>query len=137
MKYLFIDIRKSDSVYNKQFIKDDNYSYYNIPMNMMRFNKEKIIQHLKYYDLIYLVCESEKQSKFIKNKYFNEHEKIKVSKELQFSRLLDGKNEINLNNNIVKVFISDKKSFNLYSLTRIIQIILGTLILTLGGYTIK
>jgi hypothetical protein len=48
MKYLFIDIRKSDEVYSKYFDQSQEYSFYNIPMNMIRFNAETIINHLKY-----------------------------------------------------------------------------------------
>ena len=39
MKYLFIDIRKNDKVFTKQFNNSNEYSFYNIPMNMIRFNK--------------------------------------------------------------------------------------------------
>ncbi len=46
MKYLFIDIRKSDEVYSKHFDQYHQYSFYNIPMNMIRFNAQTIIKHL-------------------------------------------------------------------------------------------
>jgi len=36
MKYLFIDIRKSDEVYSKHFDQSQEYTFYNIPMNMIR-----------------------------------------------------------------------------------------------------
>ena len=48
MKYLFIDIRKSDEVYSKHFDQSQEYSFYNIPMNMIRFNADTIINHLEY-----------------------------------------------------------------------------------------
>ncbi len=48
MKYLFIDIRKSDEVYSKHFDQSQEYSFYHIPMNMIRFNAETIINHLEY-----------------------------------------------------------------------------------------
>ena len=37
MKYLFIDIRKSDEVYSKHFDQHSQigHSFYNIPMNMI------------------------------------------------------------------------------------------------------
>jgi hypothetical protein len=47
MKYLFIDIRKSDEVYSKHFDQSQEYSFYNIPMNMIRFNAPTIINHLE------------------------------------------------------------------------------------------
>ena len=46
MKYLFIDIRKSDEAYARHFDKSQEYSFYNIPMNMIRFNAQTIINHL-------------------------------------------------------------------------------------------
>ena len=58
MKYLFIDIRKSDEVYSKHFDQSQEYSFYNIPMNMIRFNADTIINHLEYFDEIYIVCQS-------------------------------------------------------------------------------
>ena len=54
MKYLFIDIRKSDEVYAKHFDESQEYSFYNIPMDMIRFNAQTIINHLEYIDEIYL-----------------------------------------------------------------------------------
>ena len=50
MKYLFIDIRKSDEVYAKHFGQSQDYSFYNIPMNMIRFNAQTIIKNLDYVD---------------------------------------------------------------------------------------
>jgi hypothetical protein len=47
MKYLFIDIRKSDEVYSKRFSHSQEYKFYNIPMNMIRFNADTIIEHFK------------------------------------------------------------------------------------------
>ena len=55
MKYLFIDIRKSDEVYTKHFDQSQEYSFYNIPMNMIRFNAQTIIDHLEYVDEIFSV----------------------------------------------------------------------------------
>lgn len=52
MKYLFIDIRKSDEVYSKRFAYSEKYSVYNIPMNMIRFNDRQIVKHLEYVDVI-------------------------------------------------------------------------------------
>jgi hypothetical protein len=134
MKYLFIDIRKSDEVYAKHFDQSQEYSFYNIPMNMIRFNAQTIIKHLDYVDEIYIVCQSASRSQFIKNKYFNHHEKIKVSKNLQFSKLNYGLNKVSLNNTDMKINIVGSNSFNFYNVMRIIQTILGIIMLSVGGY---
>jgi rhodanese-related sulfurtransferase len=84
MKYLFIDIRKSDEVYSKHFDQSSPIgpSFYNIPMNMIRFNAQTIINNLEYVDEIYIICETGNRSQFIKNKYFKEYERIKVDNNL-------------------------------------------------------
>jgi len=136
MKYLFIDIRKSDEVYRKRFAVSTKYSTYNIPMNMIRFNDKNIIKHLEYVDEIYIVCQSGSRSKFIKDKYFSDYENIKVSKNLQFIKLKLGMNNVNLSGNKnVDVTVVGNNQFNLYNITRIIQLMLGSLILLLAGYT--
>lgn len=136
MKYIFIDIRKSDEVYSKRFGLSNAYSTYNIPMNMIRFNVENIMNHLNYVDVIYIVCQSGSRSKFIKDKYFSNYENIKVNKNLQFKNLNIGNNDVKLseNENIDASVIGDEQ-FNLYSIARIIQFILGISIILLGGYT--
>jgi len=136
MKYLFIDIRKSDEVYAKHFDQSQEYSFYNIPMNMIRFNAQTIINHLEYIDEIYIVCQSASRSQFIKDKYFSEYQRIKVSKNLQFSHLKHGLNNVALDNNTtMRINIIGSNSFNFYNVMRIIQTFLGSLIILLGGYT--
>lgn len=135
MKYLFIDIRKSDEVYAKYFAKSDKYSFYNIPMNMIRFNAQTIIDHLEYVDEIYIVCESANRSQFIKDKYFSSNEKIKVSKNLQFSNLQHGSNNVSINETTkMNIDIIGSNSFNYYSDMRIIQTILGSIMILVGLY---
>jgi hypothetical protein len=135
MKYLFIDIRKSDEVYSKHFDQSQEYSFYNIPMNMIRFNAETIIRHLEYVDEIYIVCQSATRSQFIKNKYFNDYKNIKVNKKLQFSNLNYGSNNVSLNENTnMKINIVGSNSFNFYSVMRIIQTIMGIIMLSIGIY---
>lgn len=135
MKYLFIDIRKSDEVYSKHFDQSQEYSFYNIPMNMIRFNAQTIINHLEYFDEIYIVCQTARRSQFIKNKYFNNHTRIKVSKNLQFSNLKYGSNNISLNENTdMKINIIGSNSYNFYSVMRIIQTIMGLIMLCIGIY---
>jgi hypothetical protein len=135
MKYLFIDIRKSDEVYSKHFDQSQQYSFYNIPMNMIRFNAETIIRHLEYVDEIYIVCQTAKRSQFIKNKYFNEYKRIKVNQKLQFSNLNYGPNNVSLNKNTeMRINIVGSDSFNFYSVMRIIQTIMGIIMLSVGIY---
>ena len=137
MKYLFIDIRKSDEVYSKRFYKvSKKYEVYNIPMNMIRFNINTIIKHTKWVDKIYIVCNSAKRSQVIKDKYFSDVENILVSKNLQMNNLNIGENEVILSGEKINIQIIGNDSFNLYNIMRITQIILGTLILLLGGFTL-
>lgn len=135
MKYLFIDIRKSDEVYAKHFDQSKEYSFYNIPMNMIRFNAQTIINHLEYIDEIYIVCQSANRSQFIKDKYFNDYKKIKVSQSLQFSNLHHGLNNVSLNETTdMKINIVGSNSFNFYNVMRIIQTILGIIMILVGAY---
>ena len=135
MKYLFIDIRKSDEVYSKHFDQSQEYSFYNIPMNMIRFNAQTIIKHLDYVDEIYIVCQSANRSQFIKNKYFNDYKRIKVSQTLQFSNLKYGLNNVSLNEKTdMRINIVGSNSFNFYSVMRIIQTIMGIIMLSVGLY---
>ena len=135
MKYLFIDIRKSDEVYSKHFDQSPEYSFYNIPMNMVRFNAETIIKHLEYVDEIYIVCQSANRSQFIKNKYFNDYNRIKVNQKLQFSNLNYGSNNVSIDGNTdMRINIVGSNSFNFYSVMRIIQTIMGIIMLSIGIY---
>lgn len=135
MKYLFLDIRKSDEVYSRHFAVSPEYSFYVIPMNMIRFNKATILSHLDYFDEIYIVCESAKRSRFIKDKYFNDYRRIKVSETLQFSNLHHGSNKLWLNENReMRITIAGSNSFNFYSIMRIIQTLMGIIMLSVGAY---
>ena len=135
MKYLFIDIRKSDEVYSKHFDQSQEYSFYNIPMNMIRFIAETIINHLEYVDEIYIVCNSANMSQFIKNKYFNNYKRIKINKKLQFSNLKYGSNNVSIDGNTdMRINIVGSNSFNFYSVMRIIQTIIGIIMLLVGIY---
>ena len=86
-----------------------------------------IIAHLQWVKRIYLVCDTGRRSAYIKAKYFGDVSGIVVVPELQFSRLNHGNN---------RVVLSDGQSFNIpvvgnmgiYSITRLIQIMLGTII---------
>ena len=135
MKYLFIDIRKSDEVYSKHFDQSQEYSFYNIPMNMIRFNAQTIINHLEYVDEIYIVCQSANRSQFIKDKYFNDYKRIKVCQKLQFSKLNYGSNKVSLNNTDMRINIIGSNAFNFYSVMRILQTIMGIIMILIGGYT--
>ncbi len=105
-------------------------------MNMIRFNAQTIINHLEYYDEIYIVCQSASRSQFIKDKYFNNYEKIKVSKNLQFVNLKHGLNNVTLNENTtMRINIIGSNSFNFYNVMRILQTVLGLIMILVGGYT--
>jgi hypothetical protein len=133
MKYLFIDIRKSDEVYARRFAQSQEYSFYNIPMDMIRFNAQTIINHLKYVDEIYIVCQSSNRSKFIKNKYFSHYKRIKVCKKLQFSNLNYGLNNVSLHGGAnIRINVVGSNSFNFYSVMRIIQTIMGIIMISVG-----
>lgn len=140
-KYLFIDIRRSDEVYNRRFEKSNGYGVYNIPMNMIRFNVDMIKKHLEYFDEIYIVCYSSARSRFIKEKYFSNEPKIKVSNKIQFKNLKNGNNTIEFLNDVdgpvtkLNINVVQTSTFNLYNMMRIIQLVLGSMILFLGGYT--
>lgn len=136
MKYLFIDIRKSDEVYSKHFGMSGDYKFYNIPMEMIRFNKNTIKKSLEYVNEIYIVCQSGARSQYIKKKYFATDYNIKVINELQFNNLNYGYNTIKLSSDVIKVYVEGKAGFNFYSIMRIIQTLLGLLILILGGITL-
>jgi hypothetical protein len=102
---------------------------------MIRFNAKTIINHLEYVDEIYIICQSASRSQFIKNKYFNNYKRIKVSEKLQFSNLKYGLNNISLNENTnIKINIIGSNSFNFYSVMRIIQTIMGIIMLSVGIY---
>lgn len=135
MKYLFIDIRKSDDAYSKHFDQSKEYSFYNIPMNMIRFNAQTIINHLEYVDEIYIVCQSGNTSQFIKNKYFSDYNRIKVNEKLQFYNLNYGVNNVAITENTnIKINIVGSNSFNFYSAMRIIQTIMGIIMISVGIY---
>ena len=132
---LFIDIRKSDEVFSNRLEQSDEYGLYFFPMNMIRFNKEEIIKHLNYFNNIFIICQSANRSKYIKDKYFSDYSKIKVHKSIQFSNLKHGSNKVQIDGNRLTLNVIGSNSFNLYSIMRIVQLMLGTLILILGGYT--
>ena len=88
---------------------------------MIRFNAETIINHLDYFHEIYIVCQSAKRSRFIKNKYFSHYNRIKVDEKLQFSKLNYGSNNVSLNDTVMRINIVGSNSFNFYSVMRIVQ----------------
>jgi rhodanese-related sulfurtransferase len=138
-KFILIDIRNSDEVLFKHFDSNKMNNFYNIPANMIRFNKKVILSHLDYVDLIYLVCNSSKRSQFIKNKYFSDEPRVVVDELLQFQNF-NKSGEYNLvlkNNKNIKVFINGTFKYNFYNLTRIIQTILGSIMIIVGLYLLK
>lgn len=126
----FIDIRNPDELMMKR-LTDNN--YVNLPMNTIRFNLNFIKLLTSAYDKIYIICHSGARSLFIYNKYFKDKEefkKVHVNKDIQFLKLNDGKNIITTKSNkelIINVKSSNK--FNFYNITRIIQFIMGIVLL--------
>jgi len=146
-QYILIDIRSDAEVYNKRIDTESpmkfatpgaEYSVYMIPMNMIQFNRENIINHLQWVDKIFIVCNSGRRSKFIKDKYFADQPNIIYDKLLQFNNFNLAANTISVQSgndtitfNIPVVYAGDNR---IYSITRIVQIMLGILIIltTLG-----
>ena len=130
-KYILVDIRSSDEVFSKHFDGNKMTNFYNIPMNMIRFNVKGLESHLQYVEKIFLICRSGVRSQFIKDKYFKDNDKVIVDKSLQFKNFTNkGENTITLDNGEkMTVFIEGTFSFNLYNLTRIIQLMLGSIII--------
>lgn len=129
---LYIDIRRSDELMTKRFDGSIMNNFYSIPANHIRFNREIILNHLEYVDSIYLVCATGNRSQFIKDKYFSNDNRIIVNNNISFSNFPNVKGEhiIKLGNGkIDKIWITGTFKFNLYSITRIMQIIMGTVIL--------
>lgn len=136
MTTLIVDIRRSDEVYQKRFQHSNNLKIYHIPMNMIRFNRDMIVDHLQYVDKIFIVCKSGKRSQFIKDKYFKDEDNIKVNNNLQFQNFEMGENNVLLSDtSSLKVNIIGTNKFNMYNMMRIIQTVLGLMILIMGGYT--
>jgi hypothetical protein len=128
----FIDIRRSDEVMTKRFDGSKMNNFYNIPANHIRFNREIILNHLEYFDRIYLVCASANRSQMIKDKYFPNDNRIMVSKDISFNNFpnIKGEHIIELGDSKVdKVWITGTFAFNLYNMTRIMQIIVGMIML--------
>ena len=139
-KNILIDIRASDEVLTKRFDDSKMTNFYNIPMNMIRFNRRVILNHLEYVDNIYLVCSTSRRSKIIKDKYFPNEDRIKVNKALSFKYLPDvkGMHIVELGDGIVeKVYLTGTFGFNLYNMTRFMQVFVGTVMLICGLFLLK
>lgn len=130
---LYIDIRASDEVQSLRFDPTHMTNYYNIPMNMVKFNKEVILKHLEYYNTVYIVCRTGSRSSFIKNKYFKNEPRVKIDKSLASINFVVGKQDITLQDgSLITLWITGNQQYNLYNITRIIQIMLGVILLTCG-----
>lgn len=82
------------------------------------------------------MCQSGSRSKFIKDKYFSHYKNIKVSKNLQFKHLNKGKQLVELTDHEhIETSVLGNGQFNLYSITRIIQLLLGSIMVLMAGYT--
>lgn len=135
---IFIDIRSDSEVFNKHInteqLANSNYSVYVIPMNMIRFNVETIVNHLQWVKNIYLVCDTGRRSQYIKNKYFASNPNIMVDTKLQFTYLQEGINTVTLTDNKTTFTIPVITQSGLYSIMRIIQIIYGVIFISCISY---
>lgn len=131
VNYILVDIRNSDDVFSKRFDGSKMTNFYNIPMNMIRFNKQSLESHLKYVDKIFIVCQSGKRSEFIKQKYFSNNDNVIVEDALKFKNFTrPGDHTVKLADGTeITVHITGTFAFNLYNLTRIIQIMLGCIMI--------
>lgn len=128
---LFIDIRNGDEVLKHSIT---NHEVLNIPMNMIRFNISNLEKIFNNYDLVILICYSSSRSKFIYDKYFKKNDILQnviYSKELQFKNLKAGDNIFDIENfGQINVQTTKPNKFNLYNLTRVIQLLLGIIIIS-------
>jgi hypothetical protein len=135
---IFIDIRSDSEVFNKHIdtkqLANQNYSVYVIPMNMIRFNIETIVNHLQWVKKIYIVCDTGLRSQYIKSKYFASNPNIIVDTNLQFTNLQKGNNLVTLSDNKTTFTIPVITQPGLYSIMRIIQIIYGIIFISCAIY---
>ena len=137
--YILIDIRNSDEVLAKHFDDSKMKNFYNIPMNMIRFNVEVILDHLKWVKNIYIVCNSGNRSRFIKEKYFSNEPRIVVDDLLQFNKIAEpGEyNYLLENNQAINIWVNGSFKYNMYNITRLVQTVLGTIMILCSLYLWK
>lgn len=133
----FIDIRKSDEVYSIKFSNKVNHIC--IPSNMIRFNLPLLRSLVRLNEKVYLICSSGTRSQFIYDKYFSNDNilnKVTVDNIIQFNNfevmengLLHGKYNLEIKNRLGFLPEFIYKGYNYYSLTRVLQTILGTLLI--------
>ena len=129
-KVFYIDIRKSDEVYGKRFAETEKHVC--IPSNMIRFNLQFLENLVKSHrdHKFYLVCYSGSRSKFIYTKYFannNILKSVNVNELVQFSEL--GNLKYNWEEILGYYPILIYGGYNYYSLTRVLQTIMGSLLI--------
>lgn len=115
---LLLDVRNYDEIANVKYNDIDN--KYNqilyIPSNEIKYNTEFLNNYFTNYDKIDIICNSGNRSKKVKDKYFLSNDKVN-NVEINFNKL-DNK------------YIIRSEEINL-SLTRKIQIIIGSILLVL------
>jgi hypothetical protein len=133
-RFLILDIRKADELHQKRLVSTNDYDVLNIPMEVIRFNVKYLLELLSNYEIMYIVCQTGNRSKFIKDKYFGNYTNVLVSPNLSSSVLNYGKNNIILEDRTRTILLEGKPGFNLYNMTRVVQLILGTTILLCSGF---
>lgn len=132
---LFIDIRNSDEVLSHRFDTTKHKSL-NIPSNMIRFNLmflRDLVSSGKY-ERVFIVCYTGKRSKMIYDKYFASDiilSSIIVDKRVSFKNF-NKLSPVEYNDLNLKIYTIKGPSFNLYNMTRIVQLILGSILLLSG-----
>jgi rhodanese-related sulfurtransferase len=131
----FIDIRNSDEVLSHKF-DNTKHKFVNIPANMIRFNLDFLRDLVKSeeYERIFLVCNSGNRSKIIYNKYFvndNILKNIIIDNRVAFNKFITS-NPYNINELNLSIYTLRGPKFNLYNMTRVIQLLLGSILL-IGG----
>lgn len=139
----FIDIRGSDEVLSNQF-DPQHHRFINIPANHIRFNLDflRSIVQSGDYSVIYLVCNSGRRSTMVYDKYFvNDPDlsMITVNPSVSFKNFgkVDTITTISSENNLKIYTTSQSKSlFNLYNMTRVIQLLMGSIMFIIGLYIV-
>ena len=115
---LLLDVRNYDEIANVKYNDIDN--KYNqilyIPSNEIKYNIEFLNKFFTNFDNVYIICNSGNRSKQVKDKYFVSNNKVNTVK-TNYNKLDDK-------------YLIKSKEINL-SLTRKIQIIIGSILLVL------
>lgn len=120
---LYIDLRRSHEL-NTIRLDSSKVNILNIPAENIKFNLKQLENIIKSYDKVYLVCGSGSRASLIKEKYFDENDKVKKYS-YNFGNIEDSK----LGKYTIK---GEKKDFGL---TRTVQMVSALIVLLILGLT--